>query len=159
EVHQHPAHRLRRGGAQERPPGPLRRRPFANALSGRGRGRGPPSLSRRGRVPAPRAGGRGGQGPASQSGEQAPLRGQGGDVPMASPESERPGPWYEGVTAAQWLVLVIASAGWIFDVYEGQLFAIFKTPALSELLGGGGPAVTWHSFLASALFLVGGAIG
>jgi MFS family permease len=78
---------------------------------------------------------------------------------MASPESERPGPWYEGVTRAQWLVLVIASAGWIFDVYEGQLFAIFKTPALGELLGGGGPAVTWHSFLASALFLVGGAIG
>ncbi len=79
---------------------------------------------------------------------------------MASSE-QRPGPWYEGVTAAQWLVLVIASAGWIFDVYEGQLFAIFKTPALTELLGRWrrSPDVTWHSFLASALFLIGGAVG
>src|SRR5215216_1833660 len=72
---------------------------------------------------------------------------------------DRREPWYAGITRAQWLVLAIASAGWVFDVYEGQLFTIFKTPALTELLGEGGPAVDWHANVALALFLVGGAVG
>src|SRR4051812_30703947 len=71
----------------------------------------------------------------------------------------RPGPWYEGITAVQWLVLAIASAGWVFDVYEAQLFTIFKTPMLKELLGGSSPEIDWHTQLAFALFLVGGAVG
>jgi predicted MFS family arabinose efflux permease len=54
---------------------------------------------------------------------------------------------------------VIASAGWVFDVYEGQLFTIFKTPALEDLLGGPGPGVSWHGNVALALFLLGGAAG
>ena len=29
--------------------------------------------------------------------------------------------WYHGITRYEWLVLIIASAGWIFDVYEGQI--------------------------------------
>ena len=78
---------------------------------------------------------------------------------MATSESDRPGPWYEDVTAAQWLVLAIASAGWIFDVYEGQLFTIFKTPALVELLGEGNPTLNLHANVTFALFLVGGAVG
>jgi hypothetical protein len=30
--------------------------------------------------------------------------------------------WYSGITGYQWLVLAIASLGWIFDVFEGQVF-------------------------------------
>ena len=30
--------------------------------------------------------------------------------------------WYEGITQYQWLVLLIASLGWVFDVFEGQVF-------------------------------------
>jgi len=67
--------------------------------------------------------------------------------------------WYEGITSTQWLVLAIASAGWVFDVYEGQLFTIFKTPMLTELAGGEGRSVGFHADLALACFLVGGAIG
>jgi MFS family permease len=78
--------------------------------------------------------------------------------------------WYEGITPYQWLVFAIASAGWVFDVYEGQLFTIFKTPMLKELLGPGhdaaarsGPElardIDWHGNVALALFLVGGAVG
>lgn len=76
-------------------------------------------------------------------------------------DSEQPGagPWYRGITTTQWIVLAIASAGWIFDVYEGQLFTIFKTPALSELVGGDKSAVNWHTTIGLALFLVGGAVG
>ena len=28
--------------------------------------------------------------------------------------------WYEGLTSTHWVMLAVASAGWIFDVYEGQ---------------------------------------
>ena len=67
--------------------------------------------------------------------------------------------WYSGISGAQWGVLAIASAGWIFDVYEGQLFTIFSTPALAEVLHGDKAAMAWHSSLAFAMFLVGGAVG
>src|SRR3712207_7142249 len=30
--------------------------------------------------------------------------------------------WYKGITRYQWLVLIIASLGWVFDVFEGQIF-------------------------------------
>ena len=46
------------------------------------------------------------------------------------------GRWYEGITRYQWLVFAIACLGWIFDVFEGQIFAVFKTPAMADLLGG-----------------------
>ena len=39
--------------------------------------------------------------------------------------------WYTGVTRYHWLVLAIASAGWVFDVFEGQVFVAFKTPAMA----------------------------
>ncbi len=75
----------------------------------------------------------------------------------------------EKISGYQWMVFAIASAGWVFDVYEGQLFAIFKSSALKDLLGikatiGEGDtaalaAMEWHGNIALALFLVGGAIG
>jgi predicted MFS family arabinose efflux permease len=67
--------------------------------------------------------------------------------------------WYIGIRPEHWIVLAIASAGWVFDVYEGQLFTIFKTPALTELLGGDAKSVDWHANLALAVFMVGGAVG
>jgi MFS family permease len=57
------------------------------------------------------------------------------------------------------MVLAVASAGWVFDVYEGQLFAIFKTPMLKELTGGDPAAVDWQGNLGLAAFLLGGAAG
>src|SRR5204862_394165 len=46
-------------------------------------------------------------------------------------------PWYAGVTRYQWLVLAVASAGWVFDAFEGQLFNITRGQMLDELLGPG----------------------
>ena len=40
-------------------------------------------------------------------------------------------PWYAGVTSYQWLVLVIASAGWVFDTYEAQIFNLDEYCGLS----------------------------
>src|SRR5438445_5782113 len=43
------------------------------------------------------------------------------------------GRWYEGVTRYQWLVLVIASLGWVFDIFEGQIFVASMNEAMPAL--------------------------
>src|SRR5688500_8150140 len=72
-----------------------------------------------------------------------------------------PAPWYAGVTRYQWLVLVVASAGWVFDAFEGQLFNLTRGQMLPDLLGpDADPADVrrWGDrFL--AVFLVGGTVG
>ncbi len=67
--------------------------------------------------------------------------------------------WYQGLSAHHWVVLAIASAGWVFDVYEGQLFTIFKTPMLSDLAAGSAQAIEWQGNIGLAAFLLGGAAG
>jgi MFS family permease len=67
--------------------------------------------------------------------------------------------WYTGLSARHWMVLAVASAGWVFDVYEGQLFTIFKTPMLKDLTGGDPAAIEWQANLGLAAFLLGGAAG
>ncbi|MBY0396080.1 MAG: MFS transporter, partial [Thermoleophilia bacterium] len=70
-------------------------------------------------------------------------------------------PWYAEVTAGQWLVLAIASAGWAFDTFEGQVFNITRNQLLGELLGrSGGPAEVkrWGDVFL-AIFLAGGTAG
>ena len=78
-----------------------------------------------------------------------------------SAQNETEGRWYEGITRYQWIVLVIACLGWIFDVFEGQLFAVFKTPALADLLNVGpkDPQVAWFGYVGFASFLLGGTVG
>ena len=44
--------------------------------------------------------------------------------------------WYHGISRYQWLILIIACAGWIFDVYEGQIFNITRSEMLNDLLSG-----------------------
>jgi MFS family permease len=70
-------------------------------------------------------------------------------------------PWYRGVSAAQWLVLATASAGWVFDVYEGQIFNITRVSLLAELLGVAPdhPAVAYYGDVLLGTFLAGGALG
>jgi MFS family permease len=67
--------------------------------------------------------------------------------------------WYEGLTTTHWVLLIVASAGWIFDVYEGQLFTIFKSPMLRELTDGSPGAIDLQANIGLAAFLLGGALG
>ncbi|MES2696623.1 MAG: MFS transporter [Verrucomicrobiota bacterium] len=78
------------------------------------------------------------------------------------------GKWYRGVTRYQWLVLVIASLGWVFDAFEGQLYNITRGDMLPDLLRAADPSLTpeqvgtatraWgEKFL--GIFLIGGTIG
>ncbi|MFH1919506.1 MAG: MFS transporter [Planctomycetota bacterium] len=48
--------------------------------------------------------------------------------------NETGGRWYEGITRYQWLVLLIASLGWIFDVFEGQIFVASMKDAMPALV-------------------------
>ena len=68
-------------------------------------------------------------------------------------------PWYHGISGYQWLVLIIASAGWVFDVYEGQIFNITRGDMLTELLGGDEAAVKGWGDRFLAIFLFGGTVG
>lgn len=83
-----------------------------------------------------------------------------------APESHGPRPagedaWWRGVSAYEWLVLAIASAGWIFDSYEAQIFNITRSEMLADLLGAGasgGAAGRWGDIFLG-IFLVGGTCG
>jgi len=69
--------------------------------------------------------------------------------------------WYEGVTPYMWLVLLIASLGWVFDVFEGQVFVASMNEAMPSLLPKGATSgtVDYYNNIAMGAFLVGGALG
>ncbi len=71
------------------------------------------------------------------------------------------GPWYAGITGYQWLVLTIASLGWIFDVFEGQVFVASMNEAMPSLLPKGTAEATskLYNNIALGAFLAGGALG
>ena len=70
-------------------------------------------------------------------------------------------PWYHGITRYQWTVLVIASLGWVFDIFEGQIFVASMNEAMPSLVPAGTPqgTVDDYKFITLAMFLLGGAIG
>jgi MFS family permease len=76
-------------------------------------------------------------------------------------KSSSSGPWYRGVTSYQWLVLFIASLGWIFDVFEGQIFVASMNEAMPSLLPKGTEqnTIALYNNIALAAFLMGGAVG
>jgi MFS family permease len=79
---------------------------------------------------------------------------------MSNPETTN-GKWYAGVTAYMWLVLTIASLGWVFDIFEGQIFVASMKEAMPSLLPPGTPdgKVDFFNNIALGAYLVGGALG
>lgn len=84
------------------------------------------------------------------------------------PTPAAPARWYEGVTRYQWLVLIVASLGWVFDAFEGQLYNITRGDMLPDLLRASQPGLApdamdalvraWgERFL--GIFLIGGTLG
>lgn len=70
-------------------------------------------------------------------------------------------PWWREVSGYQWVVLLVACAGWIFDIYENQIFAVMRGSMLGQLLHAApsSPEVKQAGDMINSLFLVGGAIG
>ncbi len=72
-----------------------------------------------------------------------------------------PTKWYHGVTRYQWLVLTVASLGWMFDAFEGQLYNITRADMLPDLLqvSGDHPLVKLWGERLLGVFLIGGTVG
>lgn len=70
-------------------------------------------------------------------------------------------PWWRGVTRYQWLVLLVAWMGWVFDSMDATLYVVVLTPALKELMGAAatGEAIAARGGLILAVFLIGWAVG
>lgn len=77
---------------------------------------------------------------------------------------DKPSPtlrWYDGISRYQWLVLLIASLGWVFDIFEGQIFVASMRDAMPALLNTTADdslVRTWNDW-AFGSFLLGGALG
>ncbi len=73
--------------------------------------------------------------------------------------------WREGVTRYQWLVLMVAWLGWVFDSMDATIYALVLHPALHDLLRAGtgvslSPEVIgWYGGIIFSLFLIGWAVG
>jgi hypothetical protein len=68
--------------------------------------------------------------------------------------------WYEGVTPYMWLVLIIASLGWVFDIFEGQVFVASMKEAMPALLPDAtAGTIDYFNNIAMGAYLVGGAVG
>ncbi|MBI1346787.1 MFS transporter [bacterium] len=69
--------------------------------------------------------------------------------------------WYTHVTRYQWLVLIVASLGWMFDAFEGQIYNLTRADMLPQLLQSEADApivkVWGERFL--GIFLIGGTFG
>jgi MFS family permease len=79
------------------------------------------------------------------------------DVPAPSSAASRP----ERITAYHWIVVLFASAGWLFDCMDQRIFILARGPALRELLGNGATEamVLQHSGWATAILMIGWATG
>jgi MFS family permease len=89
---------------------------------------------------------------------------------MASPQTSTLVPpstsWWRGVSPYQWLVLLVAWMGWVFDAMDATIYALVLHPALHELLSSatGASTVTaaeigrYGGFVLS-IFLIGWALG
>lgn len=69
--------------------------------------------------------------------------------------------FWEGVSLYHWLVVIIASCGWLFDCMDQRLFVLAREPALTELLGPGVAPTTVKQYggYATMAMMVGWATG
>src|SRR5574337_191332 len=69
-------------------------------------------------------------------------------------------PWRQ-LTGYQWLVLLVAWLGWVFDSMDATIYALVMAPALKELLGSQGTPenIARHGGIIFAIFMLGWAAG
>src|SRR5262245_63905481 len=66
---------------------------------------------------------------------------------------------FEGVTPYHWLVVIIASAGWLFDCMDQRLFILGRESALRELMPGDPTLIRTHIGYATTSMILGWATG
>jgi MFS family permease len=55
-------------------------------------------------------------------------------IPAATGDSKSGAGVFDGVTPYHWLVVIIASCGWLFDCMDQRIFILGREPAMKELL-------------------------
>lgn len=68
------------------------------------------------------------------------------------------------ISPYQWLVLLVAWLGWVFDSMDATIYALVLHPALEELLNGSphgasNDAIAWYGGIVFSIFLLGWAVG
>jgi MFS family permease len=78
-----------------------------------------------------------------------------------SPGATPAGAAREPVTLYHWLVVIIASAGWLFDCMDQRLFALARQPAMREILGAAGTDAEIGNLVgwATSIMMIGWATG
>jgi MFS family permease len=79
-------------------------------------------------------------------------------TPAAARETQS-GRVFDGVTPYHWLVVVIASAGWLFDCMDQRLFILGRESALKELLPSDPATIRTHIGYATTSMILGWATG
>jgi MFS family permease len=69
--------------------------------------------------------------------------------------------WTRDVSRYQWLVLLVAWLGWVFDSMDGTLFSLVQRRSMTELMGPGATVaeIAFYSRVVLAVMLVGWALG
>jgi MFS family permease len=87
---------------------------------------------------------------------------------MSNPVSSTPGAnnqdkyvWYRDLNRYQWLVVLVASGGWMFDTMAQQLFNLARKPAITELLGGNPDPglVSQQAGISTCILMIGWGLG
>ncbi len=80
---------------------------------------------------------------------------------MLVPQESAPTRWYHGLTGYHWLVLTVASLGWMFDTMDQWLYVLARQPAITELLGPDATPqdVAHYSGIVQSIFIIGWATG
>jgi MFS family permease len=69
--------------------------------------------------------------------------------------------WLREVSRYQWLVLLVAWLGWVFDSMDGTLYSMVQKPSMTELMGAGAndATIAFYSRVVLAVMLIGWAVG
>src|SRR5436190_6274194 len=69
--------------------------------------------------------------------------------------------WSREVSRYQWIVLLVAWLGWVFDSMDGTLFSIVQKPSMTELMGPGATeaSIGFYSSVVFSVMLLGWATG
>jgi MFS family permease len=69
--------------------------------------------------------------------------------------------WTNEVSRYQWMVLLVAWLGWVFDSMDGTLFSLVQKPSMTELMGPGASeaSIGFYSSVVFAVMLLGWAAG
>ena len=78
-----------------------------------------------------------------------------------SETAQKPASPWKQLTGYQWLVLLVAWLGWVFDSMDAMIYAQVMTPALKELLATHGSTqnIGWYGGMIFSIFIVGWALG